>query len=691
MFDLKKEEPLKIRLPEGMKLAQYKDDYFDFSKGLPNGILNKRYPGTGATYSEFMAKNGGSIIVFPFRKLAQEKAAIYEKKGCSTFYVGTDSNEKPLKKSNIKKWFKANRNSNPKFSVVADSIQKLVEVLEGEDCDPYTEFKLVLDEVELLQMQSGFRGKLPLCFDYFKKFHKKCLVSATLLEFSDKNINLLPIINLEIVSNFLNEEGIHEPIQKKNLQLRRFEKDEPHIGIANQIADHFQKKKPSENTIKFFIGLNSIQGIKDMLEVFEERGIPSISVLVSRDSRENFLPNYTIKEIENGVLPSSINISSCINWSGIDIDEIIHSVAISLNTKIHHSFGVENLVQFFGRSRISSIKNTFTLALGPSPEINHREISVSMEERQQQLRNLLDYVEENIVEKKDKFEIFKALAKTESSLIYENAAGNPAINWLLEDLEKYQNQIIDDYKDYTKGLLARLNDRFSVQEFPYDSEFEVRPEAKSDLEKVIETYQNFIGNLNDTYPDNLLSSKFKNDKTPKRIRAAAFWFYFGRKVGFTSENAKKIAIQFSNSSRSYQESDIIITALRVFIRHNAAFLELAKAIEKTKTTHNNTTSNKVLTVIKANQTLISHFKKFLYVKSADQNIAVLLRHFFGLENNTDKSKFLLKDADLMKPNLVFVWLKGIETKCIEINKFAPTKGVGFMNNELVNFIDEEFN
>ena len=260
--------------------------------------------------------------------------------------------------------------------------------------------------------------------------------------------------------------------------------------------------------MKFFIGLNSIEGIDNMLYVFDQFGISSITVLVGDASSDKILPKYKTKDIEKGILPSDITITTCINWSGIDINESFHAVAISLNSRIHHSFSVENLIQFFGRSRTETEENTFTLAIGSAPEIGYRERVVSIKERKKQLEELLKYVPENIEDLNDQKEVLKVLAKTESSLIYEDMKGKPAVNWLLEDLEKYQKQIVEDYKGKAEGLLKKLEERFKVQEIPFDDEFEIRPPEKSDSDKIKENYDTFIANLNNDYSNVKLANKF---------------------------------------------------------------------------------------------------------------------------------------------------------------------------------------
>ena len=108
MFNLK-EVGGTVFLREGEYLSNYSSEEIDFSVGLPNGIFNKKYPGMGATYCEFMTDRD-SIIVFPFRTLALEKAEFYNKeKGRITFFVGTNLNNESTEISDIRQWYRENK------------------------------------------------------------------------------------------------------------------------------------------------------------------------------------------------------------------------------------------------------------------------------------------------------------------------------------------------------------------------------------------------------------------------------------------------------------------------------------------------------------------------------------------------------------------------------------------------------
>ena len=301
MFDQKNAGNV-IFLKEGQYLRDLRVNGLNLSTGLPNGIFNKKYPGMGATYCEFMADRP-SIIVFPFRSLAFEKAQNYKKKGRNTFFVGTDPNNESTKERDIRDWYKVHKGQFPKFSVVADSIEKVVDTLKGEGCDPYKEFSLVLDEVELLQMQSGFRDKLPLCFEYFKLFKSKCLVSATPLEFSDKKLSKLTKYYLEVITNETDDLG--------NNRSRDKQRSEPHVEIANKIADFYENDWEKNKDKKFFVGINHIQGINEMIEVLVKRETKAtISAFASSNSDDKLLKEYNRDEIQDQKLPSNINLTT---------------------------------------------------------------------------------------------------------------------------------------------------------------------------------------------------------------------------------------------------------------------------------------------------------------------------------------------------------------------------------------------
>jgi hypothetical protein len=682
-----------VSLRDDQFLFDYNVDHLIFEKGLPSGIFNKKYPGMGATYCEFMADRD-SIIVFPFRSLAYEKYEDYEKKGRKTFFVGTDKNNVSTEIPQIREWYKKNKNQFPKFAVVADSIKKVVDALIAEGVDPYSKFTLVLDEVELLQMQSGFRKSLPLCFEYFKLFTSKCLVSATPLMFSDKDLKKLKIYDLEVYTSKIDEEGNNLTREKQSLQIERFKGHEPHVEIANKIARFFEKDWENNQKKKFFVGLNDIEGIKQMIEVFERyQTKASISVFTSSTSSDRILKIHSNGEIQDQILPSNINITTCINWSGIDIKEEVISIAISLNSKRHYSFSFENLVQFFGRCRVPQAEMPFIFAIGNDCELKTSKSKFSRNHRNSQLEKLLVYLEKSIDDDGDKNDLKEGLLHTGSAIYYEDINGNPKVNWLLEDLEKYEIGKVADYNMQAKGLIKKLKSRYLVVESKNEESFEVRPKEKTQDENLKEALNTFLDNLDADYPSSKLVERVLDFKRPNEIRVAAYWYLFGREFGLKEDLCKEMAVNYSGKFNPLFATRIILVGLRVYTWFRPVYEELIRRIYENRTNKLNITSKDLIALIESDKALMKHFSLLLNTlkeEAKSGRASVLLEHFFGLKKSTGTNKYFRIEKDVLEMPALLKAYPAIEEVLEKVAKLPPSKGLKYNSFYPVDLVSENF-
>lgn len=686
----------KVHLLDNVYLSEYRDDDFNFRDGLPIGRFNKKYPGMGATFCEFHAKRP-SIVVFPFRKLALEKYHSYKEKGCNTFFVGTDLNNKSTSKAQIKDWYSRNKDSNPKFSVVADSIKKLVKSLQEVGCDPYSEFFLVLDEVEMLQLQSAFRKSLPLCFDYFKKFEKKCFVSATLLDFADANLKDLPTFDLEVYTNKSDEYGVPHIRAKEKLEIRTFGEN-PHWGIANQLVRSIKDGNVCKEG-KFFVGLNSIEGLKEMIEIFEKARFNEdlVSVHVSSDSKENFLKKYNKKEIKGGRLPTTINLTTCINWSGIDLNEKVYPIAISLKSKSHHAFSFENLVQFFGRSRFRGEKPPHVFAFTEKGSLSFTKPKTTFAKRREKLEKLISFIETEIEEPSDREDLKKAISNTESALIYLDPNDDPKVNWLLEDLENYEILKANDYKKKGEGLLTKLKVRYDLNFSSYESEvFPITPIVKNDEEKEVQTLDAFLDNLDSEYPSEKLAERFLNEKSTQSKKVAAYWYLFGRVFSLKEEEGKELATKFSKLYNPYQISSLVVAGMRFYVRFQESYGELIDLIYKKRNNQKNVTPIEILNCISQVEGYSEHFdiiESELNDQISKTKASIFVQYFFGVKKiGGNNPKFKIEDDSLDLPDLVKKF-PVIQSSLEKISKIPSGKGLQIekvLNITMKDLIDTKF-
>ena len=159
---------------------------------LPAGMIDKRYPGIGATTLEIEDSSRNSIIVFPTRALAATKA-----KSKGIHYYG--SAYPGVRVSSIEDITEdIESRVLTKIAIVADSLvgvyDRLKDVLFAHD------FFIVLDEIDSFQTESSYRPKLEESIDIYLQFpaDRRCLVSATLEQFSDKRLKSEPISKIVI-------------------------------------------------------------------------------------------------------------------------------------------------------------------------------------------------------------------------------------------------------------------------------------------------------------------------------------------------------------------------------------------------------------------------------------------------------------------------------------------------------------
>jgi len=148
---------------------------------LPCGKIHKIATGIGATTLEIRDKTRNSLIVCPTRALAGSKA-IAEK----IFYIGSKYGSlKPTSIDRIKKNIKNKKLT--KVAVVSDSLVPLLNDLGKE---AYKDFFIMFDEIDAYQSEISYRPRLEEAFEEYFKFPKdrRCMVSATLQEFSDDRL-----------------------------------------------------------------------------------------------------------------------------------------------------------------------------------------------------------------------------------------------------------------------------------------------------------------------------------------------------------------------------------------------------------------------------------------------------------------------------------------------------------------------
>lgn len=301
---------------------------------MPYGLIKKNRTGIGATTLELKADRN-SIIVVPTKALASSKKLSgrkADKTGRYYHYVGGET-PKVRKQPSIDA-FLANGSIKPKkFIVVADSLPKLIRKIGVRKCKDYF---LMVDEIDSYQYDSNYRPNLENVIDcYFSFFppEQRCLVSATVGQFSDPRINDEPVINIRFSA----------PSPRKI-----------HLNSTNNVVETTAKKIESLSREfpedKILVAYNSIQyGILPVIRLLGEELQQECAVMCSVNSRNHVERYYA--ELEDELLPNRITFMTCTYFVGVDIKERFHLISVADVHHPHTLLSEDKLQQIAGRCR----------------------------------------------------------------------------------------------------------------------------------------------------------------------------------------------------------------------------------------------------------------------------------------------------------------------------------------------------
>lgn len=672
----------------GQKLSKLKYDDVDFTAGLPNGILNKKYTGVGATYSELHSARP-SIFIFPYKILAKEKSHDEDEpeKTEHCFYFRAVPKSVDHRLCNFKQLEKHLENYpvNPKICLVVDGMEKLVKALEELGFIMYEDFFLVLDEIEVLQMHSGFRPKIPLAFDYFKKFTNKCLVTATPLKLNDKKLKKLFVHNVQVFE----DPSAEEPIDYKPIDLKVLGIKNPVGEVAHRVADIISK-----HGVKVLVGINSLDDIKEFIQIYTELcrqdgklNANDISVITSEDSKYKFEAKYR-KPINKKKLTAKLTLCTSVLFNGIDIKEQYFAVAISLDDELHHLFSLENLVQFYGRGREGLIGAAFVYK--KDIDVSDFEIptdQLSIEERTKSFQDIIDGISTSKLMLRDKNALHKAIALTNTrnptGLLYENIEGKATINYMAQDLQEYINQVINDYRDVEKNLIPRLQDSFKVKIVKPKTMFEPTTEFEPST-GVPEILSYFESGMTIREVLNFMLNR-KNNIKP---RTACLWYLLGLSLTNKKINAIAIATKYGNISK-YNEGIFrsVVEGLLMYKFHKPEFDSMTKKLISKRSNNNRIYPQDILDVFDDYSGYVPAIFKSNYPKTTASQF---FRHFFGIEpSNAGVHTNYEIIGDELKPALIRKF-KSIElslNRCKFNDKLPIDSNMTTISQEQILFYD----
>jgi hypothetical protein len=307
---------------------------------LPAGFVYKEETGMGATTLEIFAERN-SIIVEPIKITASSKAF---KHNC--LYVGSSTkyhDKRSPTGAEINAYANDSSIKYKKIIVVADSLSKVLDAIGN---SVYSDFFLVLDEIDSFQLDSNYRKSMAECIDFYKLFNssKRAMLSATKIDFTDPILKKEPIFYIKYDTPSIRKINVitTNPNDLDGLVIDT---------IVNCIKNNLNQK--------LFIAYNSVNGCYNLAEhLVSNQNIPKddIKILCSSASKNKVKDFY--KELDSDLLPAQINFFTSAYFTGYDIHESYHLISISgIRNKIQ-SLSDRRFKQIAGRCRNGLLSET---------------------------------------------------------------------------------------------------------------------------------------------------------------------------------------------------------------------------------------------------------------------------------------------------------------------------------------------
>ena len=456
----------------------FESEYLRGINQLPFGIFNKNRTGVGATSLELRSERN-SIIVCPTRALAYNK---YRKDPEVLMYVGgpIGSIKKSINKEQVKNYIEKMEGKNvfKKFLVVADSLPVVLSSLKdkGEKPDDYF---LMVDEIDSLQSDSSFRPVAEDIIDYYLKHpeEKRCLLSATIKEFSHPELAKIPVIHAEFKT-------------PKNREIKVIHSTYPDSTVVKHVLSIIK-----DNNQKVVIAYNSIASIKIIIKLLEkEKGEDisnKIAVLCGTYGKEEVNEYYAT--LQEDKLPNQINFITSAYFVGVDIKEDFHLVSVANVKRPQTLLSMEKLAQIAGRCRKTLLSDTIIYNIkGGKEKVTYQAYRQKLEEEAQMLLAVMENLEQ-IEKEKPRFKylfekVRDAIKNTEiegvKGLVRKNIEQQYTISYLLIDSLCEKHELLGDlYCKYGRlENLIKTSQMGNIIDINWDNKASSRKEELKELQ-----------------------------------------------------------------------------------------------------------------------------------------------------------------------------------------------------------------
>lgn len=340
---IKEQRIITLENKNGLKAYINRGEYLgDIIDILPYGLIDKKITGIGATSLELESKRN-SIIIMPTKTLAYNKHESLENKNDVLLCIGSGYLKvEPINIFKIQDYIKRTDVSNKKIIVVADSIDKVIKAILKKDKNVFSNYFLMVDEIDTLQSNNKLRGRISNVIDYYFKFkiQKRALVSATINEFSHP---------------FL-----------KNEPLTIFDYKEPEKRNINLIYSKTINKTLAEKIIsivnnspkKIVITYNSISNILHTIKLLSKDLQDKCGIMCSDVSKAEVEQYDYYTSLDKGILKRQITFMTSSYFAGIDIKDECHLISVSNVSKTFAILSLNTITQIHGRFRKGVISDT---------------------------------------------------------------------------------------------------------------------------------------------------------------------------------------------------------------------------------------------------------------------------------------------------------------------------------------------
>ncbi|WP_297335900.1 hypothetical protein [Algoriphagus sp.] len=451
-----------IKLNKGIRfLKEYSGEVWNFNQGLPNGILHKKFTGIGATTCEIEAPRN-SILVFPTVSLAKSKCnkslaevkrykENQEESSFEFFYVGGG-----VKNSHIEEFLEIKEPEKfTKFFVVADSLPRLIEIL-GESA--YSDYFLMVDEIDTFQIDTSYRVSLEYAVDYFKEFTNKCALTATLIPFSD------PEFDVDNLDYWVVEKEIEDKPDFKII--------ESNFPVDKIVEEIIQLIDSGERIV---VAINSISNINRITKTLIKRTSlikGDLGLLCSQYSKYDATHELEWIDVpENGEinLQHQVTFMTSAYFIGIDIKDIFHLIIGNINYREHTILTFEKIYQITGRAR----NGTYSTQLISFQRLELYKDFFDLEEMKSRISKINEILEfsKGIYQDGEFQDDYQSLQVSISKTKLDGQDGFLRINkdgFLVPsnftiDYKNHFYESIQEYNDGLESLVERLEVYFNVE------------------------------------------------------------------------------------------------------------------------------------------------------------------------------------------------------------------------------------